>query len=72
MPTYYSLGIIHQTCMDTPPRNCRVGKKHIHLLNVTRSRFHSKLPKCFWSYALAHVTYLPFLKSLVVCPLLLL
>jgi len=68
MPTYYSIGIIHKPCVDTPPQNSRVGRKHIHLLNVTRSRFHSKLPKCFWSYALTHVTFLKIVGFLSFAP----
>jgi len=55
---------IHQTCVDTPPQNSIVGRKHRHLLNV----FHSKLPKCFWSYALMHVTFLKIVGCLSFAP----
>jgi len=61
MSTYYSsLGILHQTSfVETPQQKSIVERKHRHLLNVTRSLlFHSKLPKCFWSYALSHATFL--------------
>lgn len=57
---YKSLGIIHQTsCVETPEQNSIVERKHRHLLNVTRALlFHANLPKCFWSYALQHATFL--------------
>lgn len=72
MPTLYSsLGIIQQTsCVETPQQNSTVERKHRHLLNVTRALlFHSKLPKCFWSYAGCHSPFLinrlptPFLQQ---------
>lgn len=61
MPSYYaSLGILHQkSCVETHQQNSIVERKHRHLLNVTRALlFHSKLPKCFWSFALYHATFL--------------
>lgn len=61
MPSYFaSLGIMHQkSCVDTPQQNFVVERKHRHLLNVTRALlFHSHLPKCFWSYAICHATFI--------------
>jgi hypothetical protein len=57
---YASLGIIHQkSCVETPQQNERVERKHQHLLNVGRALlFQSKLPKCFWSYAVLYATFL--------------
>lgn len=61
MPSYYSsLGNLHQTsCVETPKQNSVVERKHRHLLNVSLTLlFHSKLPKCFCSYAICHATYI--------------
>lgn len=61
MPSFYaSFGILHQTsCVETPQQNSIVERKHIHLLNVTRSLlFHSYLPKQLWSYALCYAVHI--------------
>lgn len=61
MPIFYaSLGIIHQKIyVETPQQNSIIDRKHIHLINVTRSLlFHAHLNKCFWSYDVWHATYL--------------
>jgi len=61
LPDFYaSLGIVHQrSCVATPQQNGRVERKHQHILNVGRALlFQSKLPPCFWSYAILHVVFL--------------
>jgi len=57
---YASHGIIHQkSCVETPPQNGRVERKHQHILNVARALlFQSKLPNFFWSYVVLHVVFL--------------
>jgi len=57
---YASHGIIHQrSCVETPPQNGRVERKHQHILNVGRALlFQSKLPPSYWSYVILHVVFL--------------
>ena len=57
---YASKGILHQkSCVETPQQNARVGRKHLHILNVGRALlFQSKLPKSYWSYVVLHAVFL--------------
>lgn len=57
---YNKHGIIHHTsCVATPQQNSDVERKHLHILNVTRSLlFQSHLPKIFWSYAVKHAVHI--------------
>jgi hypothetical protein len=61
LPSFYSSkGTIHQkSCVETPQQNARVERKHQHILNVGRALlYQSKLPKCYWSYAMLHATFI--------------
>ncbi|XP_055831032.1 uncharacterized protein LOC129900095 [Solanum dulcamara] len=53
-------GIIHQrSCPYTPQQNDVAGRKHRHLLEVTRAlRFQAKIPIRFWGYCVLAATYL--------------
>ncbi|WVZ08327.1 hypothetical protein V8G54_021673 [Vigna mungo] len=68
---FSSKGIFHETsCIESPPQNGIVERKHQHILNVARALlFQSHLPSVFWSFAIRHVVHLinrlltPFLKN---------
>jgi hypothetical protein len=57
---YASKGILHhRSCVETPQQNGRVERKHQHILNVGRALlYQSKLPSCYWSYAILHATFI--------------
>lgn len=57
---YAKYGILHHTsCVATPQQNAVAERKHLHILNVTRSLlFQSHLPKVFWSYAVNYAAHL--------------
>jgi len=57
---YQQNGIIHQTsCVETPQQNAIIERKHQSILAIARSLlFQSKLPLCFWNYAIYHDVFL--------------